>query len=274
MNEFWIYKITNKITNKFYVGQTYDFYNRMKSHKGCYDKKSIIVRSINKYGWENHEVKVLFNSKNITKKEGDEIEIYYIRTENSYVKYNSMGMNMTIGGRGPAHEYKTYISLTNNCFKKWKNKLGKDNVDLIILNFNGEVIKRTSDNNIHEFLKEFGYNTASHLSNIKRRITAAKHKVILNKYIVGFEDDFPYIHYLQIGVKKGKGQGGKPIKQSTKKIFDSYRESKQIPVLDLNTGFYFETMSEFCVHENRCFATIRQRFEENKYDGKYIMCKN
>lgn len=195
IKEFWIYKITNVITNKIYIGQTNSLYNRLKSHKACRDKDTIIVKSIQKYGWENHKVEILFTSKNVTREDADIIEKHYIKTNNSYIINNKLGMNLTEGGYGGKLYKKKKIANP----KKWKIKLGKEDVDIVLLNMEGKLVDR----------------------------------------------------------------------------LNAHRKNKQeIPILDLNTGIYFETMTEFCEQEQRCFATIRERFEKGKYVGKYMMCKN
>lgn len=274
MNSFWIYKIINVITNKIYVGQTYNLYNRLKSHKSCYDKKSLIVKSINKYGWDNHKVEVLFTSVNISKLEGDEVEKFYIKKENSYIKNNKNGLNLTEGGRGCNHPKEMYNKRTVSVFEKWRTSMGKDGVYLVMYNKDGSIVKKTLDTDLYGFFKSVGYNTTTHISNIKRRITSVKYKLIKGQYIIGFEDDNPVGIYKSYPKRLSNSQKGKPQSKKTHDLFMNRIYEKQIPVLDINTGVFFETMSDFCKHEGRCFATIRERFEKGKYDGKYLMSKN
>jgi len=59
-----IYKITNKINGKFYIGKTVtSLEKRMSSHKK--DRRNItpLTRAIDKYGWENFDVEVLWKGK-------------------------------------------------------------------------------------------------------------------------------------------------------------------------------------------------------------------
>ena len=56
-----IYSIRNKINNKVYIGQTIKtLEHRLQGHLKCaergVDRK--LYNSINKYGWENFEVKI------------------------------------------------------------------------------------------------------------------------------------------------------------------------------------------------------------------------
>lgn len=70
-----IYKITNKITNKCYVGQSIDIYRRWQEH--CRpSSNSIIGKAIRKYGKENFDFEILEEVKNI--KDLNEKEAFYI----------------------------------------------------------------------------------------------------------------------------------------------------------------------------------------------------
>jgi group I intron endonuclease len=91
-----IYKATNKINGKVYIGQTIKTLSeRIKSHKShSKTRKSIFYSAIIKYGFEIFEWKIIDFAK--THKELDNQEKYYIKL------YDSMniekGYNMTEGG--------------------------------------------------------------------------------------------------------------------------------------------------------------------------------
>jgi len=93
-----IYKITNPV-GRIYVGKTINFKNRMSCYKNSthISSQKIIYNSIMKYGWKNHKVEILcecdINNLN-------NMEINYIKEENSYRHLNAMGMNLTLGGDG------------------------------------------------------------------------------------------------------------------------------------------------------------------------------
>ena len=85
-----IYKITNKINNKIYIGQSVNPENRWLNHKS--DTKSYIGRALHKYGVEHFSFDILEWVENY-----DARERYWISYYNSYGKN---GYNLTAGGEG------------------------------------------------------------------------------------------------------------------------------------------------------------------------------
>ena len=95
-----IYKITNKINNKIYIGFTSKkLKERLSKHHrdAIYNKrKTILCHAIRKYGIENFEIKLLFKVNNYDKIIGLESEC--IKKYKTY--YEEHGYNMTFGGEG------------------------------------------------------------------------------------------------------------------------------------------------------------------------------
>lgn len=94
-----IYKITNLISKKVYIGQSVDINYRFNNHKSeSFNPKSnayntAIHRAIRKYGIENFSFEVI---EECTKELLSEREIYWIAYYNSY----GDGYNLTPGGEG------------------------------------------------------------------------------------------------------------------------------------------------------------------------------
>ena len=91
-----IYKITNSITDKVYIGQSTNIKNRIKNHKtalkGGYHKNNHLQKSFNKYGddcFTFNIVTIVENQKLL-----DWFEQYYIHLYDSYRN----GYNQTKGG--------------------------------------------------------------------------------------------------------------------------------------------------------------------------------
>lgn len=98
-----IYKYTNIINGKSYIGQTIDEKSRIKKHKNSKDNLPFHC-AIRKYGWENFKYEVLVRIESEDKLTIslllDDLEIYYIS------KYNTLeeGYNLTSGGSIPQNK--------------------------------------------------------------------------------------------------------------------------------------------------------------------------
>lgn len=92
-----IYKITNKINQKAYIGQSIDIQRRWRVHKN-YPKntKYPLYLAFEKYGLNNFTFEVI---EECDCQELDDKEIYYIKIFNTY--YN--GYNQTTGGQGSSN---------------------------------------------------------------------------------------------------------------------------------------------------------------------------
>ena len=92
-----IYKVTNKINGKVYIGQSVDIGKRWHQHMTAKDD-IYFHKAIQKYGVENFEWEVIEQCK---KKDLDEREIYWIEYYDSFNK----GYNCTKGGDGGPVKY-------------------------------------------------------------------------------------------------------------------------------------------------------------------------
>ena len=104
----YIYKITNKINNKIYIGKTtHTVQYRWNQHtsasftdKNKLDYNYLLHKAIRKYGKENFSLEILEEVED--EKVLSEKEMYYIKLYNSCVlEDNANGYNMTYGGEGP-----------------------------------------------------------------------------------------------------------------------------------------------------------------------------
>lgn len=96
-----IYKITNQVNGKCYIGQTIKSpEDRWKEHQqhafGTHinDQNKVLYKAIRKYGLENFTFEVIQDGIT-THEELDKAEIYWINHFNSFVK----GYNSTLGGQ-------------------------------------------------------------------------------------------------------------------------------------------------------------------------------
>ena len=123
MFEGYIYKITNKINNKIYIGQVYNktIQDRFNRHinEASPKSRSYIDRAINKQGKENFICEEI--DKGTSKEDLNNKEIYWIKYFNSTDL--TIGYNLTKGGDGG----NTYFNKTEDEMKLIKQKLRNAN---------------------------------------------------------------------------------------------------------------------------------------------------
>lgn len=102
-----IYKITNKINGKNYIGFDSQWPRRKNQHKQYLkSRKNKIYLAFNKYGWDNFEWEIIYQSKD-GKHTLNVMENFFINQYNSFEN----GYNETLGGDGtlgwvPSESYK------------------------------------------------------------------------------------------------------------------------------------------------------------------------
>ena len=110
-----IYKITNQLNGKFYIGQSVDIYKRWLVH--CRDTDTCpIHKAIQKYGKENFSIEVL---EECSKEELNEKEIFWINKQNGYESSNCY--NATKGGEGASHPVKLSHEVLLNIIEDLEN---------------------------------------------------------------------------------------------------------------------------------------------------------
>lgn len=119
----FIYKITNKINNKVYIGQVYNksIYDRFNRHikEANINSKSYIGRAISKHGSENFVVEQIDEASSL--QELNQKEIYWIKFYNS--TDHNKGYNLTPGGDGG----NTYLCKSEDEMRLIKEKNSKAN---------------------------------------------------------------------------------------------------------------------------------------------------
>lgn len=108
-----IYKITNKVNNKIYIGQSRDIQKRWKEHKlSCFnenvsDYESKKNKAFRKYGLDNFTFEII---EEIEIEKLNEREIYWIEKLNSV----SDGYNTSNGGHAPNLKGEYHSQAKNN----------------------------------------------------------------------------------------------------------------------------------------------------------------
>lgn len=162
MKIYYIYKATNKINGKVYIGKTYDFLKRKEEHLKDRRGNSIFHRAIDKYGADNFEWEIVDST---TQSERiNLLEKYYIQ---QYDSYKSNGYNMTKGGDGGS---------------MWNAR------PVVCLTLKGQYVKRYDSAMQAE---QDGYCNSSVLMSCKNL------QYTVNGHMFMFEDD-----YMKFGAKK------------------------------------------------------------------------
>ncbi|MCC8068712.1 MAG: GIY-YIG nuclease family protein [Ruminococcus sp.] len=95
MDEYYkIYKYTNSLNGKVYIGQTKNSLARRADNGRGYDRCPAFYNAIQKYGFDNFTVEIL--ADNLTLEKANELEEYYIAQYDSTNR--EKGYNLRVGG--------------------------------------------------------------------------------------------------------------------------------------------------------------------------------
>src|ERR1035441_1136752 len=147
---FYVYKITNKINGKVYIGKTNDPKKRWHDHllisRSNKDSHlfSIVHAALNKYGVNNFSFEII--QQDLTEEQAFEREIYYIlQYRSNIVRFgNYYGYNLTDGGEGQTGYKHTKQSIKKMSLAKIGKrsnhaKLNDEQVSAIICDYNDGV---------------------------------------------------------------------------------------------------------------------------------------
>lgn len=126
MDIYTIYKATNKINGKSYIGYDSKWPKRRYEHKqDSKNSDQVFYRAIRKYGWDNFSWEILYQSKEneYTK---NIMENHFICEYKTYIHFeNSLGYNMTLGGEGTIgykHSENSKMEISKQLIGKTKGK--------------------------------------------------------------------------------------------------------------------------------------------------------
>lgn len=190
-----IYKITNKVNQKIYIGQTNKSpEDRLNEHiiNAENGKMFHLSKAIRKYGKENFIIETIDYALN--KQDINDKEIYWIQE----LKANNRlyGYNMTAGGEGGnAYLCKTeeeMKEIKQKISKKLKGKLNGNHTSVYMKNIQtGEIILFESGNECGDYLtKEFGtLNGRIYFKRANQNKKYGVQSIFKNKYVFYYEDD-------------------------------------------------------------------------------------
>ena len=154
----YIYKITNNVNSKVYVGQTIcDISKRFREHKhASLTQNTCLYKAMRKYGVDNFKIEQIDTANSL--KELNDKEIYWIMTLNTK---RPNGYNILDGGdgmKGFRHTEETKLLLKEKG-RNNKNALGKHNVsnegrNNMVLAHKGKTSSFKNKNHIEEAKKQ------------------------------------------------------------------------------------------------------------------------
>lgn len=215
-----IYKITNTINGKSYIGQSIYLKKRIRRHLSykCYKDNLALYKAFDKYGIDKFTIEILetidTEKCDDIKYELDKLEIFYIKKYNSYIS----GYNQTLGGDAGIAGYK----FTN----EQRNKVSKHS-KLCAHNFYKPVyLKSIISGNIKMYISESYAAKDLNCSHSQiSKVCNRKQYIVNNEWVGGRtmeEVNNSYIQFLQ----KGNKNGGKFTRKLT--TIDYYHKLKSI----------------------------------------------
>lgn len=274
--KFWIYKITNKVNGKFYIGQTNDISKRKSAHKLVKDEDTYISRSILKYGWSNHKFEILFYAENVEIWDANQIERYFIRFYNSCHVDNKRGMNLNDGGMQGLQTEEHLSRMVATKFFTWKKKRGKEGVPIEVYDKKTGVLIVSHEGTPQELFKILGMDFKERLTtkltgNLKRC-----KGLFCKKYIVQWAGENKVAEYYERKSKEAERLRNSVINENRSANLRPRTDfsSTSTPVKELTTGITFKSIRDFAKHEGICATSVMKRFKKGKYDGRYSLINN
>lgn len=221
----YIYKITNKINQKIYIGKTIkSVEERWKEH--CYNAKNQIIdtkfyRAINKYGIES------FTIETIDTADSEDLlnlkECYWIKYYNSI----SDGYNSTDGGEGGnTYKYKTKEELEIIKEKIKESKLGDKNPNSRKIKCKNIVSKQELIfNTVNECMLFFGEKNHNFIT---RRCCHSTKYLFRGEWLIAYyEDDYIEDYTLEKNNRKAKRILVENLETKEIKEFSSYASAER-----------------------------------------------
>lgn len=174
-----IYRITNEINGKIYIGQTNNLHRRIAKYKELSSKpheyfveknytvqssNQVIIKAMRKYGFVNFKFEIL--AQNLTYSQANILEKDFIRIYKS--QDNNIGYNKTGGGIG---HYNIDEKIKNSIKIKLKaRKLSKEHKAKLSANFDDpEYKEKHAQLSRHKMSKSSSKYTGVHYCNAKKR---------------------------------------------------------------------------------------------------------
>lgn len=247
-----IYKITNKINNKIYIGQTIEYEERVRHHKQTAFRKNSkernrpLYKAIRKYGLESFSFEIIDTAQSL--EELNEKEIYYIAFYDSCVD-NGKGYNLDKGGKNGRKSENTKRKIgeaqKGNLNHAYGKRRGECHNAKRVINI---TTGKSYDSLLDCAIEEYGEGKYSkQISKVcKPDTNRNSYKGMVYRFI---------------------GKDGKIIEKEIKQVNDIF---KPVPVIDMISGKVFNTIEEAAREFNISSSMVRDRIYGRVKKDKYI----
>ena len=223
----WIYKITNQINGKIYIGQTIHSINeRFQRHISDAESGRLnthLARAIRKYGKENFKIELIDKADNQT--ELTEKEYFWINQYQSVKNgYNETNSKNKCGGN--TYKRKTPDEMSRISEKIRESKLGGRNPRATKVKCKSILTNEEKHFNSFSEMQQF-FNEDNH-SFITRRCSKKTKCLYKKEWLIAYEDDNYLTDYtISKGNRKSKRIKVEILDQAQEKIFESYAEAER-----------------------------------------------
>lgn len=199
MNKYIVYKITNSINHKVYIGITKfnNPNNRWKNGFG-YRKNSLISKAIKKYGWSLFSKEVLHD--NLSKEAACAFEIKYIK------EYKNLNLSYNIGNGGEGSN--SVSETTKEKLRQYKGekasmygkKHSKESIEKIRKGSIGRPVSLKTRQKISEANKKYnGMRGKTHTEKVRKQVSERFSIPVLQYTLQGeFIKEYPSITQAQL----------------------------------------------------------------------------
>lgn len=184
-----IYKFTNNINGKCYIGQSIHIEERYNQHRRNYLNKNSsqyndkVYRAFRKYGFENFNFEILEQSEEFSDDDLNNLEIYYINKFDSFCN----GYNANLGGSGSRFLRK----LTIDIILKIKEDLLNSSLDNRALSKKYDIseglISMINNGKIHFEIGNFEYPIRENIGHTGERNSKAR---LTNEEVLNFRKQY------------------------------------------------------------------------------------
>ena len=252
-----IYKITNKVNGKVYIGQTINYEERVRHHKqtafrpNSKDRSRPLYNAIIKYGIDNFIFEIIDTANSID--ELNEKEVYYIQTYDSCVD-NNKGYNLDKGGKNGRKSEETKRKIGNAQIGNLNHAYGKRGGDC----HNAKRVKNITTGKIYPSMLDCAieeYGDKKFLKQISRVCDVNSNRQTYKGSIYRLIDESDNI-----------------IEKNTEQVNEAFSKVK---VIDIISGTVFESISEaakfFEISSGMVRDRVYNRIKNDRFKNEFIL---